>query len=150
MVYEHGIDDQDILDNLPTQRSTGQITETSKGLNLPLLRKWRTQGSAIINTALEQNGYTDFATELKPNAAEFCKVAILNYINYQAIIRSGTLSNTSEEAQRYKDEWEKSLMEVRRMPEYLGASVPANTTFQTNLDQNHCPSNYYSSGKRVW
>ena len=129
MIYLHGVSESDVVSQYPRQRGS-EITETSQGLNLPLIRKLISQGASFVNASLEKNGYSDFASQLSDNAKEITGQAVITYAVWHCLLRVN-----APEASTWQALWESHLDTLRRLPEYLGASQNASDQVISNISE---------------
>lgn len=127
-IYQHGVTESDVVSEYPRQRGS-EITETSQGINLPLVRRLITSGSALVNTALESNGYSDIATQLTDNARAITSQAIVAYAIWHCLLRVGA----REEAATWQGIWDEHLKTLRQMPEYLGSAQNSSDQVISNV-----------------
>jgi hypothetical protein len=143
--YEHGVDTDAVLELYPRGRAS-DVTETSNGVNLPMIRTLISQGSAIVNTALQQHGYSDIENQLEADAAMLVQQAIIDYCVGQLLRRVGS----QDEADAYMTSWTDSLNILRKMPEYLGSSQPSGSTVHSNVNTNRTITKSYGRNFKGW
>lgn len=124
-IYTHGVDPDAVLVQYPRSRGSREITETSLGLNLPMLRDFIEDASAEVNAILRQHGYGDPETDLPEEGARVCRTAVIKYAIGQAL----QSLNAREEARVYLDQYTAKLKILREMPEYAAATPYTERTF---------------------
>ena len=146
-IYAHGVDAAAVIAQYPRGRGV-DITETSAGLNLPLVRTLIDQAAGTVNAALESQGYTgsDLATQLTDSARAVTAGAIVQYV----IGRMLRVVGAVDEAQLYMDQWSEALTMIRSMPEYLGEAQPEGAQVHSNLPTEATPNAWSVKGWRGW
>lgn len=144
-IYLHGVSESDVVEQYPRARQTA-ITETSAGVSLPMVRTYRDQAAATVNTALEQHGYTDIEAQLTDNARAMTSAAIIAYCVAQLLLRVGG----AQEAAPYLKQWDDALLALRKWPEYLGAAQLDGAQVHSNIDLNTPSRKSWGKGFKGW
>lgn len=144
-VYEHGIDADAVLTEYPQHRARS-ISETSHGVNLPLLRRLITRAAGKVNDALARHGYSDPETQLTDSSSETCKEVIINSVIGKAILFSGA----QDEANVYLDLAKDGMKQLHAMPENLGTSQPSGAQVASNIDVTRNITKRYGRDFKGW
>ena len=127
-VFSHGITEQDIIAQYPSQGAL-DITETSRGLSYGDLRAWRDQGAGVLNAIMSRHGIDP--ESLGEDEAMTVRAGIIAYVIGSALRRSGRLDMSRE----YMTEWSECKRVLRDTPQDLGASQSATSQVITSVPE---------------
>lgn len=139
VLHNYNLTVSDILDELPTQATTG-ITATSAGINTSQIQKMLDRVSGLVISLLTSKGVD--STALNDDEIALAQEAVISHVVGSVLAKL----QRYDDARIYFERHKEALKVLRERPEELGAAGDVPSAVASNIDPDNPSPDFWGKG----